>query len=784
MRRLPILFTLACALSVFVAAEAPAAVVREIRIQRQGGGFIDEAVVRSFLSVKEGEELTRAALARDVRALEQSGRFAYVATEVEESPAGVIVTYVVRSKPRIRLIRIEGADEIGNSKVRELLELAPGDLVDDATVAYKAVAIREHYQKKLFPDAKVTWTLREDPETGTADLLVKVSEGKRAKIRRIRFDGDIPDPGRGARAIRAIFPWFFDHPPVTGHDLRKPMKQRQANIFSWITGAGTYKPDELDADLEIIRRTLQERGFLDATVGDPVIERRDGKKIDVRIPVDPGPRYRLGSIRVRGPQKFPVEEVQRSLTNRPNDIATLTALSGARQAVRDFYGSRGYIQSDVQSAILPRPDEPVVDVEIDVKKEGDQVRVRDVLIRGNSRTKDKVIRREVTVMPGDLYNEVRVRNTELRLRNLGYFDIVSAVPEDTRDPGMVDLAIDVQERRTGQFLIGAGFSSVDDLIGFAELSQGNFDLFNWPPVGGGQKLRLRGTVGTKRNDLELTFTEPWLFDRRLALTVNLFRRNRTYLSRAYDQRNTGGDIGIGVPLGAFNRLTISYGLEKITIYNVDDDASEFFKSQEGDYLKSAVNAALVRDTRNSAFIPTRGTRASVGGMWAGGPLAGDVDVYNLEAQASSHWTVWFDHVFNLRGWTSVVEPHSDADDVPVFERLYLGGARSLRAFKFRRVGPKDENRDPIGGQTAWYATAEYTIPVYESVRFALFYDIGYVYSEPYEWDFSTYNSDWGIGLRLDFPGFPIRLDYAWPLETDPDDTRRAGRFQFTIGYSM
>ncbi len=761
-----------------------AAPVREILIERRGGGLIDEALVRSFISVETGQELTRAALARDVRALEQSGRFAYVATEVDETAGGVTVTYVVRSKPRIRLIRIEGADEIGNAKVRELLELGPGDLVDDATLAYKALAVREHYQKRYYPNTELKWTIREDENTGTADVVVKVVEGKRAKIRRIRFDGDIPDPGRGARAMRALFPWFFDRPPVIGHDLRKPMKQRQANMWSWITGAGTYKPDELDADVEIVRRALLERGFLDAVVGEPVVEQGRGKRIDVRIPAQRGPQYRFGQIHVVGPEKFPVSDVQRAITNRPNDIATITAIERAQQAVRDFYGSRGHIRNDVNYLVNPRPGERVVDLDVAVRAEGEEARVRDVKIRGNTRTKDKVIRREITVLPGDVYNQVRVRNSELRLRNLGYFDFVSAVPEDTRDPKLFDLAMEVEERRTGQFLIGAGFSSVDNLIGFAELSQGNFDLFNWPPTGGGQKLRLRGTAGTKRNDLELSFTEPWLFDRRLALTLNAFRRNRSYFSSLYDQRNTGGDIGIGVPLDAFSRFNIAYGLEKIKIHNVDEDASEFFQQQEGDFLKSSVSASVVRDSRDSAFIPTRGTRASLGGMFAGGPLGGEVDVYNVEAQFSTFWTVWYEHVFNIRAWTSVVEPHGDAEDVPIFERLFLGGARTLRAWKYRKVGPKDENGEPVGGSTAWYATAEYTIPVFERLRFATFYDIGYVYDKAYDWELSQYNSDWGIGIRLDFPGFPLRFDYAWPLERDPDDTRTSGRFQFTIGYSF
>ncbi|MCO6400431.1 MAG: outer membrane protein assembly factor BamA [Verrucomicrobia bacterium] len=760
-----------------------AARVEEVRVERRGGGLIEDAAVFAFTSVKAGDELVRAALSRDVRALEQSGRFAYVATEVETVPGGVAVTYVVTSKPRIRLIRVEGADDIGNAKVRELLELGPGDLVDDAMLAFKAVKVREHYQKKYYPAAELKWKIVENERSGTADVFVTVREGRRAKISKILFTGDIPDPGRTRRALRALFPWFSERPPVIAHDLRRAMKQRQVNMWSWITGAGTYKPEELDGDTELIRRALMERGYLDAAIGEPAVDASSGKRLVVRIPVDEGSQYRLGRIEVKGPEKFPLADVSRSITNRAGDLASVAAIDRAQQAVRDFYGSRGYIRSEVQSQLEPHAGEPVVDVNIAVKSEGEQAVVRDVIIRGNTRTKDKVIRREVTALPGEPYNQVKVRTSEARLRNLGYFNFVAAVPEDTPRADQFDLALEVEEQRTGQFLIGAGFSSVDDLIGFVELSQGNFDLFNWPPTGGGQKLRLRGTAGTKRNDLELSFTEPWFLDRKLALSVDLYRRNRSYFSSMYDQRNTGGSLGLGFPLTPFTRLNLTYGLEEIKIHDMDTNASPFFLSQAGTYTKSWVDATVLRDSRDSSFIPTRGTRSSLGVMWAGGPLAGDVDVYSLEAQSSTFLPIWFDHVLNLRVWSSVVDTHGDAEDVPIFERLFLGGARTLRGFKYRDVGPKDENDEPIGGKTAWSATAEYTIPIFERLRFATFYDIGYVYEDAYDWELSDYNSDWGVGLRLDFPGFPLRLDYAWPLETDPSDGRKSGRFQFTIGYS-
>lgn len=737
-----------------------AAPVTEIKVRRDGGGLVEESAVLGFISLQKGQELSRSALSRDVRALEESGRFAFVATEVEEGPEGLVVTYVVKGKPRIRSLRIDGAEDIGNRKVRDLLELGAGDPVDDATLAFKALKVREHYQKQYYPYTKLEWVIDEDTANGTADVTITVKEGRRATVRYIDFAGG------EALAPKA---------------LRKAMKQKRWNIFSWITSHGTYKPDELDADRETIRRRFQDAGYLDARVGEPRVESVDAKRVRVVIPIEQGRQYRLGRVTVEGPKVFPVQEVSGVITSRPQDVASLASVEQARQAVRDFYGSRGYIGNEVQYKLNPEGAEPVVNLDLSVK-EGDKAYIRDIRIRGNTRTKDKVIRRELTVYPGEIYNQVKVRNSERRLRNLGFFDFVNAVPEATPDPEKYDVAFEVNEQRVGQFMVGAGFSSVDDLIGFAELSHGNFDILGWPPVGDGQKLKLRGTVGTKRQDIEFSFVEPWFLDRKLSLGVDLFDRDRRFFSDEYEQRNTGGNISLGKPLGTFNRINFIYGLENIKVYNVDTNASDLIKDEEGSSLKSSLTVELVRDTRDSAFVATRGARSSASAMYAGGPLAGEVDVYQLELQSTAYWPVWFDHVFNLRGWVSVVDSHGPDDRVPLFDRLFLGGARTLRGFKYRKVGPKDENGEPIGGRSGWYATAEYTIPIVDKLRFATFYDLGMVYDEAYEFETSDYNSDWGVGIRLDFPGFPLRLDYAWPLEADEFNDRSSGRFQFSIGY--
>ncbi|HMP89171.1 MAG TPA: outer membrane protein assembly factor BamA [Kiritimatiellia bacterium] len=754
---------------IFISIAVPsfAQQVREIRIQSRDRSVISEDTVRAFISLREGDPVTRDAISRDVRALERSGRFSYVAADVERVLDGMAVIYTVEFRPRIRRMVIDGAQYLTNRKVRELLELGVGDPVDDAVLATRSLAVKEHYRKKYYPYTELSWTIVVDPVSGTADVTIKVDEGKRAKVKRVAFSGN-------------------DH--VERSELRKIMKQRQRGWFSWLTGSGTFNQDDLAGDLPNIRRHYLDKGYLDVKIGQPVVETVGKDRLIIRIPIEEGPLYRLGASTIKGVTIFPEEQVYQVLTNRPGDVASATALQTANQRIRDFYGSRGYIDTVVSYQLDPdiqasREGRKVVNVTYTVR-EGHLAYIRSIGFRGNSRTKDKVMRREITVFPGEIMNEVKLRTSEMRLRNLGYFSSVSAVQEPTTDPTRYDAIFEVEETKTGQFLVGAGFSSVDSLIGFVELSQGNFDLFNWPPVGGGQKLRLRGTVGTKRNDIELGIVEPWFLDRRLSLGVTFFRRDARFFSDDYEQRNTGMNISLGKPLGRFTRLNFIYGLEEIKVHDVSEDASELIRQEEGDRIKSSFTTEWIFDSRDSPFIPTRGLRASLSGMVAGGPFQGDTDIYRLDANISQFFPLWYDHVLNLRGWVSTVDYYGDSERVPIFDRLFLGGARTLRGFKFRQVGPKDESGEPVGGYTAWFAMAEYTIPLAKMVRFAGFYDIGMVYDESYTIDWGNYNSDAGIGIRFDIPGFPLRFDYAWPLKTDEFNDRSSGRFQFSIGYSF
>ena len=751
------------------ATVAGAVPVRDIRVAVIGDVPVSAVQVLAQVGARVGQELDRAALSEDIRALQRSGAFSYAEVRVETADDGVALVYRVQGRPRIRVMRISGADYLGNKKVRTQMEIGSGDLVDNALLGLRAQKVRDAYRKEFFPDARLTWTLTPTAdETGFVDVTIQVDEGRRAVVRRILFKGN--------RQVRR-------------KELLKAMTQKQSSWLTWINNDGLYEPGHVLADREAIRKVLMDKGCLAATVSEPTFVYVGRKKIDITFVINEGPVYSLSAWRVKGMEQFAVGEVVGGVVAGTNQTAALATIQRSAQNIRDFYGSRGYIKTAVEPRVTLNTNAGTAAVTYDVA-EGMLAYIQNIEIRGNAQTKDKVVRREINVLPGEVYNEVRVRTSESRVRNLNYFSFVNSYPEATATSNRFNLIFDLEEQRTGQLMFGAGFSSIDNLIGYVELTQGNFDLLGWPRfTGGGQRLRLRAQAGSKRTDLELSLIEPWFLNRRLSLGLDLFRREASYYSDEYDQTTTGGSLTLGKPFFAFNRINWIYGLEDINISDIKDSASDLIKQEEGGRLKSYGTMELIRDTRNHPFLPSRGFRGSAAATLAGGPFGGESDTYQFTLRASQYFPLWFDHVLNLRGWTSIIHEYGDSDRVPLFDRLFVGGPRTVRAFKYRKVGPKDDTDEPIGGRSAAYATVEYTLPVVDKVRLGFFYDVGVVWQDMYEKNNESgamgdgvLFDGYGLGVRFDFPGFPIQLDYAWPLNMD-DVTSDKGRFSFSIGYS-
>jgi outer membrane protein insertion porin family len=536
----------------------------------------------------------------------------------------------------------------------------------------------------------------------------------------------------------------------------------------------------LESDALALRDLYQSRGYMDARIGRPQVT-RDGESVDVAFSISEGEQYRVGNVKYLGAKVFTLEEITQGVKLRTGEVYSPQSVRADVKSIQDLYGTRGYI--DFQAGADTKPGAgKTIDVTFNLD-EGVQSYLEHINISGNTRTKDKVIRRELPLTPGEVFNTVRVDAGKQRLMNLNYFSKVEAFPADTLVPGRKDLNVLVEEKRTGSFNFGAGFSSIDNLLGFAEITQGNFDITRWPYfTGGGQKFRMRLQYGTRRKDFVLSLTEPYFMDREISVGGELFYREAAFVSNVWDERRYGFEVNARKRLGEFLTGRLSYTLQDITVQNVPADASQTIQDERGSRVQSRLSAGLTHDTRDSVFLTRRGRRVDLSVYGSGGFLGGNTDIYGFDLEGSQYFHLPFDMILTLNGEIAGVNTWAGGDRVPIFDRLFLGGANNLRGFNFRDVGPKDEDGEPIGGKSLWRFTVEMTAPVVDKVRAAVFYDVGSVGTEAY--DFSgPVNSDVGVGVRLDLPIGPVRIDYGFPLQTDRF-TSKSGRFNFNIGYQF
>ncbi len=561
------------------------------------------------------------------------------------------------------------------------------------------------------------------------------------------------------------------------------MKTRPWNILSFINKSGRLLPAQIEEDRDAIRTLYQNRGFADADITDVQTQPLGRNGVELTITISEGIQYRVNTVKLDGVNIVPSDEIKARLKMTDGSLFTPKGMGDDLKILRDFYGARGYVDMAAVPEILPAgPGAVDVNYRVD---EGVQSYVNLINIQGNTRTKDRVIRRELAVKPGDVFDTTRVTVSRQRLENLNYFSRVETAPADTIVPGRKDLNLIVEEKRTGSFNFGVGFSTIDSLVGFAELQQTNFDLFNWPRfVGGGQRFRIRGQYGLERRDFVVALTEPWFLGYRLSVGIEGYYREANFLSDVYDQSNYGLALLARRQIWRSLSGRLEYRIEGISIFNVDEEnAGQLIRDSEGDYTRSAFTGGLIWDTRDSLFLTRRGELFELAAFIAGGALGGDVQDYGVSLESAKYFLLPWDIIFLIKGEIAVVDTWGDSDSVPIFDRLYLGGANNLRGFDYREVGPVDEFDNPIGGSSLGYMTLEMTFPIISRVRFAIFSDFGFVNPDAYDFSSSNLNADIGFGIRLDLPIGPLRFDYGYPIIYESFNGP-PGKFNFNIGYQF
>jgi outer membrane protein insertion porin family len=744
-----------------VAHPAPP-IVRSIDVQYTGPATISRARVLAQMRTKVGLPYSDVVAEEDIRGLYNTGQFQNVRIFGQPEGDGVIVIVALQTRTMLNEIQIDGATRISPKRLRKNIGLKLNTPLREEDMEKGRQKIMETYQAHGFNDVDVTFHVEPiDATRGTSRAVYTVNEGIKGSVTAVRFEGNTH---------------FSDRV------LRKQMKTRQKTLFSFVDKSGRLDETQLQDDLQKIREFYQNHGYVDVAVRDVRKQRTSSGALQIVIAIDEGPQYHVGKLRFVGYKATTEEKLRGVVKMKEGAIYSAKAIKDDAKAMADAYGTGGY----VDLTIIPESS-PAYGGLIDITyriDEGQRSYVERITITGNTRTKDKVIRREVLIAPGDIFNTVRVEVSKKRLENLGYFSKVDTFPVDTGVEGRKNLDIQVEEKRTGSLNFGAGFSTIDSLIGFIELTQGNFDITNWPSLtGGGQKFRIRLQGGTERKDIELALTEPWFMDRPISVSFSSFYHEANYLSSLYDQRNYGFSLEARKGILPYLYGTLGYRLEDINAFNISITASDALLAEFGNSTKSVVTASLVYDRRDNPFLTRHGERITYTWWVAGFPAGGTESIYGFDVEASKYWLLPWDTILLVNAEVAGVDAWKNRDRlVKIYDRLFLGGSNNLRGFEFRDVGPKDIHGEPLGGQSMARATIEYTFPIIAKARGAIFYDTGFVNTNPWDYNFNNVASDIGFGLRLDLPIGPLRIDYGIPIQQAGN--HGSGKFNFNVGYQF
>jgi outer membrane protein insertion porin family len=747
-------------------------VVEEISIRMDGPQQINREAILAHLRLREGMPFDQSLLDQSIRSLYETGLYEYIegSSEPLGPNRGVRLVLSIQPKYRISAVIYQGNKEYSKSRLSEEVKTQAGGVLDEVQVKRDADKLFQFYQKRGYSRVSVVQTVDKNDNTGTGVVTFTIDEGPDVTISAIKFVGNAH---------------------ISSGTLRGQMDTTDYIwLFSWITGGGRYQEDMFQDDLDKLRNYYKSKGYLDVDIPDSAVELQYPEKDEMRIVihVTEGRQYHVGTVTISGNTIFQTDRLMKLLTIKNGDIFAPATVDKNVDLLRDFYGEHGYLDTFVRADRKPNLETGKIDLNF-VIAESDKFFVEGINIQGNNKTRSSVIVRELALAPGDVFDTVRMKTSEARLKNTRFFDEVNLAPEATNIPGRRNLRITVKEARTGNLTFGAGFSTVESVVGYVELTQSNFDLFNYRDYfqGGGQKARIRLSVGATSNEILLSFEEPWLWERELAGGVELYRTETGYLSTTFNEVRTGFDVYLRKRLFELVQGTITYTLEDVQIKNVSLGAPPQVFAEEGHTSLSMLGFTLLRDTRDDVVFPTDGARYELVNEVAGGPFAGQTSFYRIEARAGWWWPTYSfgNQVASLVSRVGTVLGY-DGNSVPYSERYFLGGPYNLRGYSFRNVGPKDlvfgtpAYGQPIGGESSVFISPEYSIEVINPVRLAAFYDFGYVNDGAFQFSPSQYRMDAGVGIRILILGAPMRLDLGYPLNPDQFQSHSI-QFNFSFG---
>lgn len=738
-----------------------------VSVTFSGTETVSEAYLHSVVRTSAGQAYNDDDANDDVRRLLRSGKFLSVNLETETTPEGVAVTFRVVDRPAITSVRVTGNIKLKDKKLLDVVPLKVGDPIDTFGVVDGRNAILDLYREEGYGDAKVTYEVELLRDAG--ELVYTIEEGVRIRVRRIVYEGN---------------------DSITDRELNK---QIATKTYLWIFRDGRFDEDTVEGDAFAIQAYYRDQGYLDAKASYAPEFSEDGRDLTVVFTIIEGTLYSVESIAFAGNTVFNDAQLLEKMRLGVGDVMQRPLLEKDVRTIQTLYGENGYIYAEVHAQrVFSETSPDRVRLTIGVA-EGELIRVGRIVVRGNERTRDKVVRRAVPLFPEEVFNLTEARESETRLLQTQIFSKATVTPVGTT-PGVRDALVNVEESaRAGDLLFGVGVTSNSGLVGSFVIDIKNFDLFDFPRSfsefiklrafhGAGQRMRIEAQPGTELNRFRIDFTEPYFLDKPLTFGTSayLFTRGRD----GYDEERIGANVSLGKRIKK-GFLEDWFAEVSFRVENVDVDPEDIFTSREirkdkGGNLLTSVKGTLVRDRTDNRFLPTTGDRFRLGWEQVG-VLGGDHIFAKVTAGYTRHKTMYTD----VQDRKSVLSFRADAGailgEAPVFERFYAGGIGSLRGFEFRGVSPRHglEN-DAIGGDLLILLGAEYSFPLYgDNLRGVVFSDMGTVGQD---YGIDAWRMTVGVGVRMvvEFLGpVPLEFNLAAPIASEGEDEEQA--FSFFIG---
>lgn len=725
------------------------AIIAQVRFE--GNQRIESAALEAVVKSKKGQLLNPRQVSEDIRAIFKMGYFEKVDADVKSTPAGKILTFVVKENPTINKLVIKGNKKVKTKDILAAISTKQYSVLKLSSLASDVQKIRKLYQQKAYYNADITTNISYPISKREAVVTFNIVEHKKVYVKSIKFIGN---------------------KQISSRTLQGEMQTKPWSLLSYVSERGTLQRDILDTDIERLNAYYHDIGFMDASVGSPTVT-LEKNGFHIKIPVHEGVRYKVKSVRLSGDLISGYKtKIEKKLKTKANQYFSGANIRNDLKFIKSFYTDKGYAKADVEPMISRDNTAHTIAVDFHVQKFG-VVHIGRIFITGNTKTRDYVIRRELKIAEGDTFNSKAIEDSQLALKRLDFFKSVEIVPVSTSQPNVMDLNIKVVEKQTGTISVGGGYSTLDGLFVMGQIQQKNL-------YGTGQYLGLQAMLAQDAQFYQLSYTKPWLFDTRFSGGFDIYDSVMFYQDFAW--QTYGIKLRAGYPIGNYSNVSAYYVAENGSIYYLDSLAEKdpYFQAQQarGYQFKSGFGVAFSRNTTDQPFLPTRGTFTGATIEYDSRDLGSDYNMLKQDYHAGIYYPLFWKFVGHIRAEAGF---ENGSSLIPVWERYFLGGIDSMRGWYYGYLGPRDANGLVIGGNKYAVINYELLFPLLEhyGVRGLFFFDWGNAFLPGQEINPADFREDVGPGIRWNSPFGPLRIEMGYVLDRRPGDPQY--EWQFSAG---